>query len=201
MRQGGARTLAIPRSARRGLLNPMGVHQIRYLVDPPTACPAPLMGPTGQPAATCEVDTAVVARCAMAEVLQTGPNAGPMSLLFDEHLVSGHNELVWKGSGPGRGTEMRRAFSGLFGRFFARAYLQYYHGFTWFAPIDGVQPISLPVSGYGESHARGRNCRIGSAPVQDFWRSLRPKARIKRGMRPKAAVRARLGPRIDRSGA
>lgn len=36
---------------------------------------------------------------------------------------------------------MRRAFSGLFGRFFARAYLQRYHGFTWFVPIDGSPTI------------------------------------------------------------
>jgi hypothetical protein len=73
----------------------------------------------------------------MGEILQTGPNAGPMSMLFDELLVPAQTNLVWKASGPGRGTEMRRAFSGLFGRFFARAYLQHYHGFTWFAPIDG----------------------------------------------------------------
>jgi len=32
---------------------------------------------------------------------------------------------------------MRRSFSGLFGRFFARAYLQVHHGFVWFAAIDG----------------------------------------------------------------
>jgi hypothetical protein len=74
----------------------------------------------------------------MGEILQTGPNSGPMSALFDELLATGSAELVWKGRGPGRGIEMRRAFSGLFGRFFARAYLQRYHGFTWFAPIDGT---------------------------------------------------------------
>ncbi|MCC8955035.1 hypothetical protein H8B02_16785 [Bradyrhizobium sp. Pear77] len=32
---------------------------------------------------------------------------------------------------------MRRAFSGLFGRFFARAYLERYYGFACFSPIDG----------------------------------------------------------------
>jgi hypothetical protein len=90
-----------------------------------------------KPETECEVDTDLVAMCAMGEILQTGPTAGPMSLLFDELLVPGHRKLIWKGAGPGRGIEMRRAFSGLFGRFFARAYLQRYHGFTWFAPIDG----------------------------------------------------------------
>jgi hypothetical protein len=32
---------------------------------------------------------------------------------------------------------MRRSFSGLFGRFFARAYLEIHHEFVWFAAIDG----------------------------------------------------------------
>jgi hypothetical protein len=32
---------------------------------------------------------------------------------------------------------MRRAFSAIFGRFFARAYLCHSHGFVWFHPLDG----------------------------------------------------------------
>lgn len=32
---------------------------------------------------------------------------------------------------------MRRSFSALFGRFFARAYLELHHDFVWFAAIDG----------------------------------------------------------------
>lgn len=39
---------------------------------------------------------------------------------------------------------MRRAFSALFGRFFARAYLETYHGFTWFAAIDGDNFLCPP---------------------------------------------------------
>jgi hypothetical protein len=114
----------------------MAIHNVRYIIDPPSACPAELVSRFGSPRSTCEVDTDLVARCAMGEILQTGPNAGPMSALFEELLKPGSGNLVWKGRGPGRGIEMRRAFSGLFGRFFARAYLQRYHGFTWFAPID-----------------------------------------------------------------
>jgi hypothetical protein len=87
------------------------------------------------------VDTDFVARCAIGEILQTGKNSTPVSALFDELLASSSIELVWKGRGPGRGIEMRRAFSGLFGRFFARAYLQRYHGFTWFVPIDGSPTV------------------------------------------------------------
>jgi hypothetical protein len=115
----------------------MAIHNVRYFVQPRSACPAELLTPWGLPKDTCEVDTDFVARCAIGEILQTSKNSTPVLALFDELLASSSTELVWKGRGPGRGIEMRRAFSGLFGRFFARAYLQRYHGFTWFVPIDG----------------------------------------------------------------
>ncbi|WP_439364229.1 hypothetical protein ACNJYD_30790 [Bradyrhizobium sp. DASA03005] len=90
------------------------------------------------PGASCEFDTAFVAACAMREITQTsGASSRPLAVLFDELLAPGTNQLVWKGKGPGLGKEMRRAFSGLFGRFFARAYLERYHRFAWFSPIDG----------------------------------------------------------------
>jgi hypothetical protein len=75
---------------------------------------------------------------ALAEIVQTAPGSNPLPLLFDELLSPGTTRLIWKGSGPGRGIEIKRAFSGLFGRFFARAYLERYHGFTWFSPISGA---------------------------------------------------------------
>ncbi|WP_050420530.1 hypothetical protein [Bradyrhizobium tropiciagri] len=115
----------------------MGVHKIRYVVRPPGACPKELLSGKG-PGGACEVDTDFVAACAMGELFQTGGGSSrPLALLFEELLVSGGKELIWKGKGPGRGKEMRRAFSGLFGRFFARAYLSRYHDFAWFMPIDG----------------------------------------------------------------
>ena len=120
----------------------MGVHKIRYIVRPASACPADLIsgnGPSGQ----CEVDTDFVAACAMAEIFQTGGGSSrALALLFEELLVPGGDKLIWKGNGPGRGKEMRRAFSGLFGRFFARAYLARYHDFAWFTPIDG-EPTNI----------------------------------------------------------
>jgi hypothetical protein len=120
----------------------MGVHKIRYIVRPASACPADLIsgnGPSGQR----EVDTDFVAACAMAEIFQTGGGSSrALALLFEELLVPGGDKLIWKGNGPGRGKEMRRAFSGLFGRFFARAYLARYHDFAWFTPIDG-EPTNI----------------------------------------------------------
>jgi hypothetical protein len=119
----------------------MAIHNVRYFVRPRPACPEELKTPWGLPNDTCEVDTDFVARCAIGEILQTSKNLAPMSALFEELLAPGGTELIWRGRGPGRGIEMRRAFSGLFGRFFARAYLQRYHGFTWFVPIDGCPTI------------------------------------------------------------
>jgi hypothetical protein len=42
--------------------------------------------------------------------------------------------LVWRENGPGVGWEMRNAWSGIFGRFFARAFLEA-RGYTWFHAI------------------------------------------------------------------
>ncbi|MBB3917714.1 hypothetical protein [Rhizobium fabae] len=115
----------------------MAIHTIAYRMRPRTAWPAQLLQPNGRPLLQCDVDTDHVGLSGLAEILQTAPGSNPLPLLFDELLVPGTAQLVWKGSGPGRGVEIRRAFSGLFGRFFARAYLEKYHGFTWFSPISG----------------------------------------------------------------
>src|SRR5713101_8144439 len=144
----------------------MSIHHVRYMIEPPSACPAELVSALGKPKFWCEVDIDFVARCAMGEILQTGPRSGPMSALFDELLAIGSFELVWKGRGPGRGIEMRRAFSGLFGRFFARAYLQRYHGFTWFAAIDGT-PTNL------SKNVRVRRKTRASSELPD-WVCARP---------------------------
>jgi hypothetical protein len=144
----------------------MAIHDVRYMIEPPSACPAELVNALGKPKSWCEVDTDFVARCGMGEILQTGPSSGPMSALFDELLATGSAELIWKGRGPGRGIEMRRAFSGLFGRFFARAYLQRYHGFTWFVPIDGTPT-------YLSRNVRVRRKARASSELPD-WVCARP---------------------------
>jgi hypothetical protein len=70
-------------------------------------------------------------------------------------LEPNSTDLIWRASGPGRGTEMRRSFSGLFGRFFARAYLQLNHGYTWFNPIDGDPYLLSPA--WRVKRKRGHN--------------------------------------------
>jgi hypothetical protein len=114
----------------------MSTRSQRYIIDPPSACPIHLRTPRGHPMRRMSFDIDDVARCAWSEILQTAPRATSLFALFEDLLEPG-TDLVWREQGPGRGTEMRRSFSGLFGRFFARAYLQLHHDFVWFAAIDG----------------------------------------------------------------
>ncbi|RWA94493.1 hypothetical protein [Mesorhizobium sp.] len=108
----------------------------QYIVNPPSACPPHLRESSGGPAKEISFDIDDVARCAWGEILQTAPRSNSLFALLEDLLVPGQS-LIWRDNGPGRGTEMRRSFSGLFGRFFARAYLELHHGFVWFAAIDG----------------------------------------------------------------
>lgn len=113
----------------------MTVRSQRYIISPARACPSHLrVG--GLPPHKVDLDMDDVARAAWGEILQTAP-ASSSIFAFLEDLLEPSSELVWRGSGPGRGTEMRRSFSGLFGRFFARAYLEVHHDFAWFVAIDG----------------------------------------------------------------
>lgn len=114
----------------------MSTRSQRYIIRPSTACPAHLLAPNGKPMERVSLDIDEVARCGWNEILQTAPNATSL-FAFLEDLLEPGPDLVWREQGPGRGTEMRRSFSGLFGRFFARAYLQLHHDFVWFAAIDG----------------------------------------------------------------
>lgn len=114
----------------------MTVRSQRYIISPSRACPVSLRGHRGLPLPQLSFDMADVARAAWGEILQTAPRSTSL-FAFLEDLLEPGPDLIWSGRGPGRGTEMRRSFSGLFGRFFARAYLEIYHDFVWFAAIDG----------------------------------------------------------------
>lgn len=114
----------------------MTIRSQRHIISPPQACPAHLRGPSGRPLPQVTFDIDDVARAAWGEILQTAPNSTSLFAFLEDLLAPGP-DLIWRGRGPGRGTEMRRSFSGLFGRFFARAYLEVHHEFVWFAAIDG----------------------------------------------------------------
>lgn len=114
----------------------MTVRSQRYIISPASACPLHLRLGSGRPSPRVELDMDDVAQAAWGEILQTAPASASL-FAFLEDLLQPGPDLVWSGSGPGRGTEMRRSFSGLFGRFFARAYLEIHHDFVWFAALDG----------------------------------------------------------------
>lgn len=85
-----------------------------------------------------EIDTRGVAHCAVKEILLTRMQSGAVYALLDDLLApSPEKRLVWKGPGPGLGRELKRGFSAIFGRFFARWYLETHHGFRHFLPIEG----------------------------------------------------------------
>ena len=55
---------------------------------------------------------------------------------FDSLLVSKSSSLCWRGSGPGIGRDARSAYSGLLGRYMARAYLTEHEGVRVLVPLD-----------------------------------------------------------------
>ena len=76
------------------------------------------------------------ALCAAEETIQGSPFASAWLRLFQEHLSTGEPEMLrWRGS-LGSSSEVRRAYSGLYGRYFARALLAGELGITDFVPIE-----------------------------------------------------------------
>ncbi len=122
----------------------MSVRNQHYHIEPQAACPTHLRDPNNTPMKRIPFDIDLVAASAWGEILQAAPGAQSLAGIMEALLAPSSTDLVWQASGPGRGTEMRRAFSGMFGRFFARAYLQLNHGFTWFNPIDGDNYLLSP---------------------------------------------------------
>jgi hypothetical protein len=108
---------------------------VRYIIKPQSAKPAQVRRDWSGDLYDYNIDQ--VESQALREVLQTTIRSNPFSGLIRGFLASYTDELTWLAEGPGIGREMRRTFSGLFGRFFARAYLNDCHGFVWFCPLDG----------------------------------------------------------------
>lgn len=76
------------------------------------------------------------------ETLHGGPLATPWLQLFRAHLSCSDGEMLrWRGD-LGGNTEMRRVYSALYGRYFARALLGSELGITDFISLDG--DITLP---------------------------------------------------------
>ena len=84
----------------------------------------------------CSLDLYDLAYAAIVETSQTGL---PISAFANQlaALLTGSQDLIWKGSGPGVGREMRRSYSNIHGRVFARAYLEKYEKVRNLIPIEG----------------------------------------------------------------
>ena len=83
-----------------------------------------------------KLDLVDIAHAAVSETLQTG---GPRSAFYNQlrAFLTGKRDLIWKGDGPGIGRELRRSYSNIHGRFFARAYLEKCEGVRNLIPIEG----------------------------------------------------------------
>ena len=82
------------------------------------------------------LDLIDIAHAAVSETLQTG---GPRSAFYNQlrTFLTGSKHLIWKDDGPGIGRELRRSYSNIHGRFFARAYLEKCEGVRHLIPIEG----------------------------------------------------------------
>ena len=103
-------------------------YQVRYCHKPEK--------PSASPRQKISFDLYDIAHAAVSETLQT---SGPISGFANQlaALLTGSQDLIWKGNGPGVGREMRRAYSNIHGRVFARAYLEKYGRVRFLLPIEG----------------------------------------------------------------
>lgn len=82
------------------------------------------------------LDLVDLAHAAVSETLISG---GPISGFSNQlsAFLTAKQDLTWKGSGPGIGRELRRSYSNIHGRIFARAYLEKSEGVVRLVPIEG----------------------------------------------------------------
>lgn len=73
-------------------------------------------------------------------VTATVPFAAAWTDLFRE-MITDCPVLRWRGSGPGVGRDARIAYSGLLGRYMARAYLTAYEGVRVLVPLDKAKCV------------------------------------------------------------
>ena len=110
----------------------MPTRTVQYLIQTdPEAAGGPITAASG----TYSFDLGRVAASGMKELLQTCQTGAPFAPLIRALLTTRNSgPLVWRQNGPGVGGEMKNAWSGIFGRFFARAFLER-QGYSRFYPI------------------------------------------------------------------
>ena len=111
------------------------------------------------------------ALCAAEETIQGSPFASAWLRLFQAHLSVCEPEMLrWRGN-LGSSSEVRRAYSGLYGRFFARALLAGELGITDFIPIELPRKLYCKRN-FGDVTVH----RVGEGDVPDWiaWDPRRP---------------------------
>ena len=88
----------------------------------------------------CEIDLMELSHSAMMETLHSRDIALAFRTLFPKLLKEYSSKLIWKNQGVGIGREIKRAYSAIFGRVFARYYLTKHAGVQCLIPIESRTP-------------------------------------------------------------
>ena len=114
---------------------------------PPTTTPTPIAkwlwlrelnwANKTETGAWADVEMTSMGVAAARETLVTASSqlAGMWTGLF-ESMLANNTELRWQGKGPGTGRDARIAYSSMFGRYLARAFLTEFHGIVILVPLD-----------------------------------------------------------------
>ena len=113
----------------------MTIRTVNYAISPQAARPVSISQAT-----SLQFDVSDVIAPAIREILSSAAGLVSLQSMIEDLLVptsAAATPLIWLEGGVGVGTEMKRGFSGILGRFFARWYLETYHQLAHFVPIDG----------------------------------------------------------------
>lgn len=131
--------------------------EVRHYRNPPH-------NPT-QPITTLDINLLALAHAAALEAMGSGGPFGPFHDMF-LGMLTASNRLTWRGNGPGVGRELRRSYSNINGRTFARWYLQNFEGVLGLLPIEGPSTI-IP----GNIEVLRRQGEVGDMPDWIGWTS------------------------------
>ena len=106
----------------------MSTREVRYYREPNT--------PQMSSEELLTLDLLDLAHANISEVGVTGGPVSPFVSMF-EILLTKKPMLTWRGRDPGMGRELRRSYSNIHGRIFARAYLETNESVKGLLPIEG----------------------------------------------------------------
>jgi hypothetical protein len=116
------------------------------------------------------VNLNTLARAASLELSQNVVPLLGLATLIEDLLVPRYPFFTWRGKGPGLGREVRRATSGLFGRFMARWFAHQHLNIAACIAIDGD---ILPLPSAASNSLRAKRIRRGKGDLPDWaWVSV-----------------------------